>query len=78
MGNFVSVSCDESREPPSSFLSRRRKALDNRSPEGELEEVLYSEPGVVLFDRPRYHVMPAKGWMNDPNGPVKVNGRYHL
>lgn len=28
----------------------------------------------VQFDsyRPRYHVQPHAGWLNDPNGPVGV------
>jgi hypothetical protein len=28
--------------------------------------------------RPLYHVMPENFWMNDPNGPVWINGLYHL
>src|SRR5579871_1584310 len=28
--------------------------------------------------RPRYHFMPPANWMNDPNGPIYVDGRYHL
>ena len=28
--------------------------------------------------RPRYHFLPAANWMNDPNGVVQWNGRYHL
>ncbi len=28
--------------------------------------------------RPRYHVMPERGWLNDPNGVIKVDGVYHL
>lgn len=28
--------------------------------------------------RPQYHLMPARGWMNDPNGPIFWQGRYHL
>lgn len=28
--------------------------------------------------RPLYHHSPAYGWMNDPNGMVYHNGRYHL
>jgi fructan beta-fructosidase len=28
--------------------------------------------------RPRIHFAPARNWINDPNGPVFVNGRYHL
>jgi sucrose-6-phosphate hydrolase SacC (GH32 family) len=29
-------------------------------------------------DRPRYHIQPPQGWMNDPNGPVFYKGRYHM
>lgn len=25
-----------------------------------------------------YHLMPAKGWLNDPNGAVQFNGIYHI
>jgi beta-fructofuranosidase len=28
--------------------------------------------------RPSYHFLPEKNWMNDPNGPIQVNGEYHL
>lgn len=28
--------------------------------------------------RPRIHFSPKKGWMNDPNGMVYLNGTYHL
>ena len=28
--------------------------------------------------RPRYHLAPARGWMNDPCAPVYFNGRYHM
>lgn len=27
---------------------------------------------------PTLHVRPPKGWMNDPNGPFRWRGRYHL
>jgi beta-fructofuranosidase len=27
---------------------------------------------------PGVHVRPVAGWLNDPNGPVRWNGRYHL
>ena len=28
--------------------------------------------------RPQYHLLPAKNWMNDPNGPIFFRGRYHM
>ncbi len=34
---------------------------------------LYSEP-----HRPQLHFSPAEHWMNDPNGPIWVDGIYHL
>jgi beta-fructofuranosidase len=28
--------------------------------------------------RPQFHLLPAKNWMNDPNGPIYWNGQYHM
>ena len=28
--------------------------------------------------RPRYHVTPPTGWLNDPNGPFPLGGEWHL
>ncbi len=28
--------------------------------------------------RPQYHLLPAKNWMNDPNGPIHWRGKYHM
>ena len=30
------------------------------------------------FDRPRAHLRPPAGWLNDPNGPVRWKGRWHV
>lgn len=28
--------------------------------------------------RPQFHLLPARNWMNDPNGPVYFKGSYHM
>ena len=28
--------------------------------------------------RPRHHFTPQRHWINDPNGPVMIDGVYHL
>jgi beta-fructofuranosidase len=28
--------------------------------------------------RPQFHLLPAHNWMNDPNGPIFFNDRYHM
>jgi len=28
--------------------------------------------------RPQYHLLPKANWMNDPNGPLFYDGRYHM
>ena len=28
--------------------------------------------------RPQFHLLPAKNWMNDPNGPIYFRGKYHM
>jgi beta-fructofuranosidase len=28
--------------------------------------------------RPQFHLLPARNWMNDPDGPIFFNGRYHM
>ena len=28
--------------------------------------------------RPQFHLLPAKNWMNDPNGPIYWKGLYHM
>ena len=36
-------------------------------------QALASDP-----QRPQFHLLPARNWMNDPNGPVFFNGKYHM
>lgn len=37
-------------------------------------------PGQLAADpqRPKFHLLPAANWMNDPNGPIYWKGRYHM
>jgi beta-fructofuranosidase len=41
--------------------------------EAALETRLAADPM-----RPQFHLLPAKNWMNDPNGPIYFNGSYHM
>jgi beta-fructofuranosidase len=42
-------------------------------PVSDLRERLAADPL-----RPQFHLLPAKNWMNDPNGPIYWKGRYHM
>ena len=35
-------------------------------------------PSYMETYRPQFHFTPQKNWMNDPNGPVYLDGEYHL
>ena len=32
----------------------------------------------VDTDRPRLHIHPEHGWLNDPNGLCRIDGTYHV
>ena len=38
----------------------------------------HANPLATDSRRPQYHLLPARNWMNDPNGPVYRNGKYHM
>ncbi len=42
-------------------------------PPDELQKKLAADPL-----RPQFHLLPAKNWMNDPNGPIYWRGQYHM
>ena len=50
---------------PLSFLAH--------APSTSLSAALANDPR-----RPQFHLLPAKNWMNDPNGPIFWNGQYHM
>jgi len=37
------------------------------------QETLAHDP-----ERPQFHLLPARNWMNDPNGPIYWRGKYHM
>jgi beta-fructofuranosidase len=49
-------------------------------PANFLERAQNNWPARLAADplRPRFHLLPAHNWMNDPNGPLFWNGRYHM
>jgi beta-fructofuranosidase len=49
-------------------LSLARKSLAGTSNESVATDRL----------RPQFHLLPAAHWMNDPNGPIYWQGRYHM
>ncbi len=55
--------------------------LDAMSPGVLAEDVPSSALATALSQdprRPQYHLLPARNWMNDPNGPIYWKGRYHM
>src|SRR5690349_10007103 len=42
--------------------------------------MLHSDEAQPISDtlRPGFHLLPARGWMNDPCGPVYWRGQYHM
>jgi beta-fructofuranosidase len=50
-----------------------RTAMAAAAPADELAKRLANDPR-----RPQYHLLPARNWMNDPNGPIWWKGKYHL
>jgi len=41
---------------------------------------VFASPSPLAADprRPQFHLLPAANWMNDPNGPIFWQGRYHM
>jgi beta-fructofuranosidase len=49
------------------------RALQNPAGSDAVQQKLSADPL-----RPQYHLLPARNWMNDPNGPIFFRGRYHM
>ena len=45
---------------------------------GQADDAAYEVRLAADPMRPQFHLLPAKNWMNDPNGPVYFNGSYHM
>jgi beta-fructofuranosidase len=63
-----SAACLALVRPHSSYLGNFNAAEDNA-----LRARLAADPL-----RPQFHLLPAKNWMNDPNGPIHWKGKYHM
>ena len=55
------------------FPPATRSTLEYFAVEDSLQARLAADPL-----RPQFHLLPAKNWMNDPNGPIFWNGLYHM
>lgn len=63
------------------FPCIRKRACRNSSGANGLPLRIPSQAGKALFSephRPLYHFTSSRGWINDPNGLVKKDGRYHM
>jgi beta-fructofuranosidase len=54
-------------------ISALPRGIAAQSGDAALEAKLAEDPR-----RPQFHLLPAKNWMNDPNGPIYFNGQYHM
>jgi beta-fructofuranosidase len=63
------------------FLSSTAIAAAAAALHSRIAEAFAANPVTNLaFDprRPQFHLLPARNWMNDPNGPIFWKGHYHM
>ncbi len=59
------------------FVSARPNFSVLHALESSTEDVLRTRLAADPL-RPQFHLLPAKNWMNDPNGPIYWKGHYHM
>jgi len=65
-------------------MPSRRTFLKSLAALGALPNNLFADqspsPSQLANDplRPQFHLLPARNWMNDPDGPIYFNGHYHM
>ncbi len=70
-GKTITVSCDCDDAPEAAFDAITVGGSMDERP--ELYPDIYKEP-----DRQQIHFSSRRGWLNDPNGLVYINGEYHM
>jgi beta-fructofuranosidase len=69
---------------PARFGATRRQFITSAAALVVAPRTLLSESEPVVARlasdprRPQFHLLPARNWMNDPNGPIFFNGKYHM
>ena len=69
LGGMLGVTGAAALSPASSFCSFQAAAQSDPVS----SETLAADPL-----RPQFHLLPARNWMNDPNGPIFWKGNYHM
>jgi fructan beta-fructosidase len=64
-------------EPPAALAEPVVGPAEAEPPGAEAAEAAEDTADTAHW-RPAIHFTPAVNWMNDPNGPIYVDGRYHL
>ncbi|KAL1340820.1 hypothetical protein AAHE18_09G042100 [Arachis hypogaea] len=63
------------------ILGYGRSVIAHIIDEASHQTTHYSSNNMIIPNhtyRPSFHFLPSKNWMNDPNGPMRYKGMYHL